>query len=420
MKTSEPGRAAPDNAAANAPQTADPAAPAENRGDTPRLADLLIPTKKRMWSKVEPPKGGKKTKKRGQRADKTFELKERECEQINAALSDEATVSKAKVLVGGTDDQISFQGVVPGYAGFQVSSYDAKTMIRLQQDCSRVIKPWMIGRDVLTGDGSPTRLIIDFADMDMSQAQSFGPAFVYLKERVLPEIIRSAEHAKGDMKAAREEHLARWWQFWNVRVEMRSAFASLTRYIACSRVTKRPIFAFVSTMIVPDGALQTWALDDDYSFGIIQSSAHAEWFFANCSKLKSDYRYTRRSVWDTFPWPQSPTPDAIKTVATAAREVRRAREATLRSIEGGLRAVYRFLELPGKHPLKDAHAVLDTAVAEAYGFNSRVPFLDQLLQLNYKVSARNVAGLPTTGAGIPAGCPSRVSLITQDCIVPEQ
>jgi hypothetical protein len=31
-------------------------------------------------------------------------------------------------------------------------------------------------------------------------------------------------------------------------------------------------------------------------------------------------------------------------------------------MKGGLRALYRTLELPGANPLKDAHAALDTAI----------------------------------------------------------
>jgi hypothetical protein len=250
----------------------------------------------------------------------------------------------------------------------------------------------------------------------MAQAQKFGPAFERLAERVLPAVRKTATEAKDNMKAAREEHLERWWQFWNVRVEMRDAFRTKGRYIACSRVTKRPIFVFASVDIVPDGALQVWSLDDDYSFGVIQSDAHWQWFYANCSKLKSDFRYTRRSVWDTFPWPQSPDTESVNQVATAAVAVRRARDIALQSTSGGLRAVYRLLELPGKHPLKEAHAALDAAVSDAYGFDPKRPPLDQLLSLNQSIALRLKAGEPVYAPGVPSGYGNPSSLVTDDCI----
>ena len=37
------------------------------------------------------------------------------------------------------------------------------------------------------------------------------------------------------------------------------------------------------------------------------SYSHWLWFVTNCSKLKSDFRYSAESVFDTFPWPQTAT-----------------------------------------------------------------------------------------------------------------
>ncbi len=78
-----------------------------------------------------------------------------------------------------------------------------------------------------------------------------------------------------------------------------------------------------------------------------------------------------RTVFDTFPWPQSPEAKAVSAVAAAGREVRRIRAEALPKLKGGLRALYRTLELPGANPLKDAHAALDAAVLAAYGFTAR-------------------------------------------------
>lgn len=227
------------------------------------------------------------------------------------------------------------------------------------------------------------------------------------------------------MEDARKEHLDRWWQFWNVRQDMRSSIDSISRYLACSRVTKRPIFCFVDPAICPDGALQVWTLEDDYSFGLIQSNAHWQWFYAKCSKLKSDYRYTRRSVWDTFPWPQGsdfggPTVKQVEAVAEAGRAVRAARVAALAQIKGGLRAVYRTLDLPGKSKLKDAHAALDKAVLDAYGFSPKKDLLQQLLDLNRAVADRESDGEPVTAPGVPESYTGdRATLITEDCIRPD-
>ena len=203
---------------------------------------------------------------------------------------------------------------------------------------------------------------------------------------------------------------------WRPRRGIINRIAGLDRYLACSRVTKRPVYVFVDSCIRPGDAVQAFAFPDDYSFGILQSNTHWQWFVAKCSKLKSDFRYTPESVFDTFPWPQSAGVRGIDAVAAAGRDVRRVREEALKKVHGGLRAVYRTLELPGKNPLKDAHAALDAAVLAAYGFSPRKDLLAQLLALNHDVAARIDAGRPVLSPGVPPDYPNPARLVTDDCV----
>jgi hypothetical protein len=159
-------------------------------------------------------------------------------------------------------------------------------------------------------------------------------------------------------------------------------------------------------------------LADDYSFGVLQSHVHWLWFITKCGKLKSDFRYSAESVFDTFPWPQSPTPKQIEAVAEAGRQVRRVRAGALAEMKGGLRALYRTLELPGANPLKDAHAALDAAVLAAYGFSAKKDLLAQLLELNQSVAQRLEKAEPVTPPGIPTTFPNPETLISDDCIRP--
>lgn len=108
----------------------------------------------------------------------------------------------------------------------------------------------------------------------------------------------------------------------------------------------------------------------------------------------------------------------IDAVAAAAREVRRVRAEALRNLKGGLRALYRTLELPGANSLKDAHAALDAAVLAAYGFSAQKDLLAQLLALNLAVAAKIEKGEPVTAPGIPPGYPEPQRLVTEDCIRP--
>jgi hypothetical protein len=94
------------------------------------------------------------------------------------------------------------------------------------------------------------------------------------------------------------------------------------------------------------------------------------------------------------------------------------RAENLPKIKGGLRALYRTLELPGANPLKDVHAALDAAVLEAYGFSPKKDLLAQLLELNLAVARRIDAGEPVVAPGIPPGYPQPEKLVTDDCIQP--
>ena len=112
----------------------------------------------------------------------------------------------------------------------------------------------------------------------------------------------------------------------------------------------------------------------------------------------------------------------MAAAAAAGREVRRIRAETLPQLKGGLRALYRTLELPGANPLKAAHAALDAldaAVLAAYGFTAKADLLAQLLALNQTVAARIASGTPVTAPGIPATFPAPDMLITKDCIQPK-
>ena len=110
----------------------------------------------------------------------------------------------------------------------------------------------------------------------------------------------------------------------------------------------------------------------------------------------------------------------IEAVAEAGRDVRRVRSGALEKIKDGLRAVYRTLELPGKNPLKDAHAALDAAVLAAYGFSPKGDLLAQLLALNLAVAARIDNNQPVTAPGLPPTFPDPKRLITDDCIRPQE
>lgn len=170
--------------------------------------------------------------------------------------------------------------------------------------------------------------------------------------------------------------------------------------------------------IHPNDALQVFAFADDYSFGILQSDFHWTWFTGRCSTLKSDFRYTSNTVYDSFPWPQKPTINHVKKVAAAAKQLRALRAELRAKHRMSLRELYRSLELPGSSPLKDAHETLDKAVAAAYDVGANVDKSTFLLELNASVLGLQNAGETITAPGLPPIVKDASEFISADCLLP--
>lgn len=370
----------------------------------------LVPKTKRLWFKAELAAGESRRKAGAGSAVKQYQLDMREVSFITSSLSDEVDVAQAATLPVN-ETVVVCQGITPGHSGFILSPLQRETMVAADPKSAEVIHPYLVGDDLLSGVVQAPRYIIDFGGLDVLRAQSFSKAFGHVKNVVLPAMGKAAQEAKSE----RLSSIQQWWQHWRRRAELMEVINGLPRYLACSRVTKKPLFTFVRSSVRPGDALQVFALSDDYSFGILQGTPHLRWFVAKSSKLTERLRYTPESVFHTFPWPQNPTNAQVEAVAAASVALRRVRTEATNVAKGGLRALYRTLDLPGRNPLKDAHAALDAAVLAAYGFSSRKDVLQQLLDLNMKCAAEAEAGLTPMGPGIPRSYSGGKNLITEDC-----
>jgi hypothetical protein len=121
----------------------------------------------------------------------------------------------------------------------------------------------------------------------------------------------------------RAAYAERWWMHVEARPEMRRALAPLSRYLGTPRVTKHRLFVWLRPEVLADAQLIVFAVDDDYTFGLLHSGVHEAWARAEGSQLReqeSGFRYTPTSTFETFPVPE-PTEPQRQAVATAAREL---------------------------------------------------------------------------------------------------
>jgi predicted RNA methylase len=121
-----------------------------------------------------------------------------------------------------------------------------------------------------------------------------------------------------------------------------------------------------------------------YHFGILSSAIHMAWVRQVCGRLKSDYRYSAKLVYNNYPWPM-PTGKQRKEVEDAAQAVLDSRkefpDATLADL-------YNPLSMPPS--LVKAHAALDRAVDKCYRsepFTSERQRVEYLFSLYEKLTA---------------------------------
>jgi hypothetical protein len=157
-----------------------------------------------------------------------------------------------------------------------------------------------------------------------------------------PEEVRPKEAAHNAESRAANSHargrhhhsglLDSWWMQAYRRTDMIEAFDGLDRFIATSRVAsekRTTVFKFVDASVRLGDSLTAFALDDNYSFGILSSGLHRLWFEARCSTLKADLRYTSTTVFDSFPWPQAPTTPQVNTIEKIVADLLQVRDKNL-------------------------------------------------------------------------------------------
>jgi len=310
----------------------------------------------------------------------------RPVEGINANLTHQADVTKARRLKQNLG--ISFMGDT------KVGPFDIPESLARQflarpnphgKPNSDVVRPWVNGLDITR---RPRRMwIIDFPPgMSERDAALYEAPFEYVKEHVKPKRLENK----------RKTYAAKWWVHAEPRPEMRGALPGLKRYLLTPRVTKYRFFVWAATEVLADSAVIAFARSDDYFFGVLHSRVHEVWARGTGTQLReaeSGFRYTPTTCFETFPFPQ-PTPQQEEAIAAAAKRLNRLREEWLNPgpVEG--------LQLPetelkkrtltnlyNQRPtwLVNAHAALDAAVFDAYGWSGQLDdsqILARLLELN--------------------------------------
>lgn len=109
-----------------------------------------------------------------------------------------------------------------------------------------------------------------------------------------------------------------------------------------------------STLIVQDANL--------YHFGILTSNVHMSWMRTVAGRMKSDYQYSGKVVYNNFPWPIPTDKQKVKIEQTAQAIL----DARALYPDCSLADLYDETTMPPE--LRKAHQNNDRAVMRAYGF----------------------------------------------------
>ena len=221
--------------------------------------DAVVHVSIANWIKGEQPGKKKLFTQVGDDKDSPWEIAE--LDTINSALSTKLDVTQAKKLLINANSEACYQGQTHGHEGFLLTQEQARAMSRDPLTQS-VIHPYLIGgkpqqkTDLLGHPQSlPSRYVINLNHcQDIFSVMKHGKAFEYIQRYVFPAIQANAEKEKQETDkdtGPRQSHFCHWWKFWRDRSEMMEKISQMPRYMACARVTKRPIFEFISSNIHP-------------------------------------------------------------------------------------------------------------------------------------------------------------------------
>lgn len=122
-----------------------------------------------------------------------------------------------------------------------------------------------------------------------------------------------------------------------------------------------------------------------YHFGVLMSNVHMAWMRTVCGRLKSDYDYSAKIVYNNFPWPVPTEKQKAKIEQTAQAIL----DARALYPDCSLAVLYNEVTMPPE--LRKAHQVNDRAVMEAYGFwgkfNSESACVAELMKMYQQLAS---------------------------------
>ena len=233
---------------------------------------------------------------------------------------------------------------------FVLSEEEKNELIQQEPSIERWIRPYIGAEEFIKQKSRYCLWLRDAQPTDIKQSK-----ILYERVQAVRDF-RLSSSAKTTQGYAKVPHLfAQITQPEGVDYLLVPSVSSERRRYVPIGFMKSDVISSNAVQIIPNATL--------YHFGVLTSNVHMAWMRVVCGRLKSDYRYSKEQVYNTFPWP-SPTEAQkakIEQTAQTILDVRAKYTGT------SLADLYDEVTMPVE--LRKAHKDNDRAVMQAYGFD---------------------------------------------------
>lgn len=330
----------------------------------------------------------------------SYRLNGKTAERINPDLTSGFDITRSERLI--QNGKRAFQGVKLN-GPFNLSPQEARNLL-VQPTNPNGRRNSLVVRKFIENDDVTLRpqdgWVLDFTDYP-----SYADAVLFENPFKITNRVKNYRDRLATGTATETDRLDKYWLMQRPREKLRAALFGLNKVILTPETSEHRIFSIASSDSVFSGSIFIITRDDLTCFGVLHSHVHKTWAIGQGNRLgagnQSRYNVTR--TFGTFPFPEGLTPDipaadyaddprAIK-IAEAAARLNELRENWLNPPD----LVKRVPEVVPGYPdrilpvsdeaekilkkrtltnlyndcpawLDHAHATLDEAVAEAYGW----------------------------------------------------
>jgi hypothetical protein len=263
--------------------------------------------------------------------------------------SDVVVLSRSKPLCDVPD--IVF-GNMPNDDGHLLFTEEEKDeLLKNEPGAAKYIRSFVGSREFINGEGRWCLWLKDASPAEL---------------RTLPEVMKRVDGVRQHREESDRETTRELAKMPTLFGEIRQPETEYLLVPSASSENRPYIpIGFMSQEIIGSNLVLLIPRATRFHFGILSSAMHMAWVRQICGRLKSDYRYSNRLVYNNFPWPAEVDERRRLAVETAAQAVLDARSRFLPPKgTSTLADLYDPLSMP--HALAQAHANLDRAVDRCY------------------------------------------------------